>query len=126
MSTATWAVPILPGQAEAWRRFVQELLGSRRADYAASRWRLGVHSEAAWLTRSPSGDLALLAVEADDPGAVLPRLAASDHQFDAWYGDRWLALHGFELARAPRLAPVERIYEWHAWRATRFSTFNLF
>jgi hypothetical protein len=126
MSTATWAVPILPGQAEAWRRFVQEMLGSRRTDYAASRCRLGIHREAAWLTRSLDGDLAILVVEADDPGAVLPRLAASAHQFDAWYGDRWLALYGFELARAPRLAPVEPIYEWHARRATGCATFNLF
>ena len=37
--------PILPGKVEAWRRFCQELAGSRSTLYEASRRRLGITRE---------------------------------------------------------------------------------
>ena len=39
------AIPILPGRQEAWRRFAQELQGSRRSEHADSRQRLGITGE---------------------------------------------------------------------------------
>ena len=37
--------PIVAGKVEAWRRFCQELSGSRRQMYEASRQRLGITCE---------------------------------------------------------------------------------
>jgi hypothetical protein len=42
MSGTILAFPIVAGKGEAWRRFCQEMSGSRRLMYEASRLRLGV------------------------------------------------------------------------------------
>ena len=49
-----WDVP--PDQEEPWRRFLQELSGSRYEEYAQSRRRLGVTAESVWLAPKPSGE----------------------------------------------------------------------
>ena len=38
-----FAGPILPGKEEPWRRFLQELAGSRSQEYAILKRRLEVH-----------------------------------------------------------------------------------
>ena len=48
--------PILPGKAEAWRRFIQEMWGSRRREYEASRRRLGIRVERAWISETRQAD----------------------------------------------------------------------
>ncbi len=40
MAMVAAALPLLPGKGEEWRRWAQELQGSRHAEYAASRNRL--------------------------------------------------------------------------------------
>ena len=42
-----WDVPA--EQEEPWRRFLQELSGSRYEEYAESRRRLGISAEPVWL-----------------------------------------------------------------------------
>ena len=42
MSGIVLTFPILAGKVEAWRRFCQEISGSRRQMYEASRQRLGI------------------------------------------------------------------------------------
>src|SRR5688572_22750944 len=45
MSGLVLTLPIAAGKVEAWRRFCQELSGSRQQLHAASRRRLGITSE---------------------------------------------------------------------------------
>ena len=47
--------PILGGKAEAWRRFCQEMAGSRASLYEASRRRLGITRERMVLVESAFG-----------------------------------------------------------------------
>ena len=61
MAMLAIAIPILPGKTEAWRSFIDELAGSRKSDFDASRRRLGVR-ERTFFQSTPMGDLVLGAV----------------------------------------------------------------
>ena len=56
--------PIVAGKVEAWRRFCQELSGSRRQMYEASRQRLGITRERLVLVETAFGSAAVTTLEA--------------------------------------------------------------
>jgi hypothetical protein len=101
-------------QEEPWRRLVQELSYARREEeYMESRRRLGVSAEAVWLVAKPSGGgVAVVYLEASDPERALGELDASEAPFDSWYSAAMRKLFGFDLARLPRAASSELLFEW--------------
>lgn len=106
--------PILPGKVEAWRRFCQELAGSRRKQYEFSRQRLGITRETMALMETSFGATAVTTLEAADIAGALQLLIASDHSFDVWYRERLNELHGVNLAgfkEISRPLPVKRNLE---------------
>ncbi len=108
-----WEVPA--DQEEPWRRFLQELSGSRYEEYAGSRRRLGISAESVWLAPKPSGGgVAVVYLEAEDPERVLRELAASDTPFDSWYRTEMRRLFGCDFTRLPRIAGGELLFAWRA------------
>jgi hypothetical protein len=106
-----WDVP--PNQEEPWRRFLQELSGSRYEEYAESRRRLGISAEFVWLAPKPSGGgVAVVYLEAEDPERALRELAASGAPFDLRYATQMHRLFGCDLARLPRVAGGELLFAW--------------
>ena len=100
-------------QEEPWRRFLQELSGSRFEEYADSRRRLGIFAESVWFAPKPTGGgAAVVFLEAEDSEWVLRELAASDAPFDSWFGTQMRRLFGFDLARLPRVAGSELLFTW--------------
>jgi len=98
---------------ESWRRFLQELSGSRYEEYTESRRRLGISVESVWLAPKPSGGgVAVVYLEAEDPEQALRELEASDTPFDSWYGTQMRRHFGFDLARLTRLAGGELLFAW--------------
>jgi hypothetical protein len=95
-----FAAPVLPGKEEGWRRFVQELSGSRRGGYEGLCRRLGVREELVWLLPSPRGGTVVARIEIGDPRGAMRRLAASEHPFDLWLKERLLEFHGIDLPLA--------------------------
>ena len=89
--------PLLSGNVEPWRRFCQELAGSRRAVYAFSRRRLGVTREQMILRETPLGATATTTLEAPDLARVLGELILSTLPFESWYRERLQDLHGICL-----------------------------
>ena len=108
MEQITIAGPLLPGKEEPWRRFVQELAGSRAVEYEEMKQRLGIYNEKAWLVRVPrtsyKGELVLVRLEAENLEKFTQRLKASEHPFDLWLKDRLLEFHGFSDS-SPKAAP---------------------
>jgi hypothetical protein len=90
--------PILAGKVEAWRRFCQELSGSRRKSYVASRQRIGITRERLALVETPFGAIASTTLEAPDVAQALGQIIASRFPFDIWYRERLQELHGVNLA----------------------------
>jgi hypothetical protein len=107
-----FAAPILPGRSEGWRRFLQEMMESRRPEYEESRRRLGISQERAWIAETAHGNVAVVAVVAAQPEQVLARLATSELAVDRWYREQLLALQGFDLAKPLSRASPELVLEW--------------
>jgi hypothetical protein len=89
--------PILPGKAEAWRRFMQEMLGSRRGEYEEARRRLGLRLEQAWISETRQVASGVVVIEADSLARGLADFLASTHPFDRWLREQLLVLHGLDL-----------------------------
>jgi hypothetical protein len=103
MGTVAFAAPLLPGKTDAWRQWMAELSGPRSADLADFSTRHGLTRHAAWLQRTPHGDL--VAVVHEGPGAddLLSRVAASDNEFDVWFRSKVEEVHGLDMANPPPL-----------------------
>jgi hypothetical protein len=94
----TIVLRILPGQSEAWRRFLQELQESRREDFDAACRRWGIRYLAIWLAPARPGDLVVAQVElAEDLADAAERFARSRQPFDQWIEERVRELHGVDL-----------------------------
>jgi hypothetical protein len=104
--------PILPGKQEAWRRFYQELEGSRRCEYVLSRQRLGITKEYIWFTQIPQGEMAIVYLEVEHPELVLSQLASSDLPFDRWLWRQLRELHGLDASHLPSKPCNEVIFMW--------------
>ena len=119
MSGIVLTFPILSGKVEAWRRFCQELSGSRRQLFEASRQRLGITFERLALVETAFGSMAVTTLEAPDVDWALGQIIASDIPFDVWYRERLQKLHGINLAGYEKYAqptPIpdnqELLFEW--------------
>ncbi len=89
--------PIVAGKVEAWRRFCQELSGTRRKTYEDSRRRMGITREQLALVKSEFGSTAVTTLEAPDVAQALGSIIASILPFDVWYRERLQELHGVNL-----------------------------
>ena len=90
--------PILAGKVEAWRRFCQEISGSRQLMYLTSRRRLGITHERLALVDTAFGATAVTTLEAPSVNWALGQIITSGHSFDVWYRERLQELHGINLA----------------------------
>jgi len=106
------AAPIRPGKHEAWRRFIQEIEGSRHDQYQATRRRLGISKELAWLATTAQGEMIVLSLEAHDPAQLLRTLATSEAAFDRWLKRQLLDLHGLDLAHLANAQDCELLLSW--------------
>jgi hypothetical protein len=119
MSGIVLTFPILSDKVEAWRRFCQELSGSRRLPYEASRKRMGITRERLALVETSFGAAAITTLEAPDVAQALGQIITSEIPFDVWYRERLQKLHGINLAGYEQFAhptPIpdnqELLFEW--------------
>ena len=112
MAVLAFALPILPGKQEAWRRFCQELLESRRCEYEESRRHLGISREVTWFAQTAQGEMAIVSMEGDHPEQVLLTLATSELPFDDWLRQQLVELHGLEVVKRPQGLACELIFSW--------------
>ncbi len=102
MASLALVLPILPESEEAWRRFAQELAGTRRAEYEQARQQVGITRERAWIVQTPPGELLIVCLETEHLEQVIPTLLVSDLPFDPWFRQHCQSLSG----RASRYLPV--------------------
>lgn len=91
--------PILPGKAEAWRRFMQEIGGAGRQEYEASRRRLGIRAERVWISETRWRTIGIMLIEGEALEQALVALAHSDQPFERWFREQLLGLQGLDLTR---------------------------
>lgn len=114
MASVATTFPILPGKTEQWQHFCQEMAGPRHSEYEASRKRLGLTREVAYLQHTPQGDLAVVYAEAQDIPTVFAGFATSQEPFDVWFREQALEIHGVDLSQPPAGPLPEAIVDWRA------------
>lgn len=119
MSGIILTLPIVSGKEEAWRRFCQEIAGSRQSEHEASRLRQGITREQLALIGTEYGSAAVTTFEADDLSQALGAILTSVLPFDRWYRQQVQMLHGITLdgyEQFSRQAPLpdnqELLFEW--------------
>jgi hypothetical protein len=93
MALMAVVIPILPGKTPAWREFIEQLNGPRHQEFADSRRKAGVH-ERTFLQQTPMGDLVIVTLEGDDPGASFGKMLTATDDFSKWFGEQAMAAHG--------------------------------
>jgi len=104
MPAFAFVAPVLPGKVEAHRRECEEMMGSRREEYEASRRKLGIRRESAWHQETPNGTVTVVFIEADDLGAAMAGMGSSKEPSDQWFREQVSDIHGIDLAQ-PMPAP---------------------
>ena len=112
-------LPIVKGKAEAWRRFCQELSGTRRLEHEAARLQQGITCERLALIETAYGATAVTTFEAVDLSLALNQLRISKQPFDRWYRQQIQILHGIDLTSYELFSPQiplpdnqELLFEW--------------
>jgi hypothetical protein len=82
-----FAVPVLPGKAQALRAWAREAYGARRPELTESRLELGQTREEVFLGSAPDGNVAVAYLEGKDPVAANREFAASGGAYDRWFKD---------------------------------------
>ena len=100
MALFAMAVPIPAGKTEAWKGFMNELKGSQRAGFAASRRALGVR-ERTFLQHTPMGDMVIVTLEGDNPAGAFQRFGQGSDPFTRWFIEQVKSIHGLDLTAPP-------------------------
>jgi hypothetical protein len=113
MQSIAFVAPLLPGKVDADRAaLVSVAAGERRADHDESRKRAGITRESVWLQSTPSGDVAVVLLEADDIPSAMGTLATSEEPFDQWFRAHLENVHGIELAEG--FVPPEQVLDYRS------------
>ena len=94
------AVPIPPGKVEQWKKFANQLTTTRKADFTASRKKLGVR-ERTFLQHSPMGDMVIVTLEGQNPQKAFQDFAKGNDEFTKWFVSEVKSVHGFDLTQPP-------------------------
>ncbi|HET7800936.1 MAG TPA: hypothetical protein VFL38_10965 [Humibacillus xanthopallidus] len=106
MPAIAFATLLPPGRAEVDRLAMESCWrGKRREAYEDARRRAGITKESVWLQATPSGDLAVVYIEADDIGRAMAVIGGSQEPFDQWFRECLQDVHGIAL-EAGFTAPV--------------------
>jgi hypothetical protein len=100
MSSLALAIPLPPGKTEAWRRFLDELKGPRRAEVQDMLRRAQLTQHNFYLQQTPQGDLAIVYLEGHVAHAF-HHFATSDHPFERWVRQQVLETEGVDLTQPP-------------------------
>jgi len=111
MTTIAFSIPILPGQTDSFRSAHRRFAVERGAEFEASRRRLGVMSERGFLQHTPTGDVAVVVFDVEDPARFLAGSAGSPEPIDRDFRAYLVEAFGLDLTRAAG-PPSEPVFEW--------------
>ena len=111
MAEFSFAVPLLPGKTDAWRKAMPEIKGPRWDAYKESRKKLGIKREHLCLQHTPQGDIVVVHMDAKDPATVMPAMLAAVSPFDTWFLEAVLrTAHGLD-PKGPPPPPTEVVLD---------------
>ena len=94
-------VPILEGKLETWKAWARDCMGSRKEELADFNRRYGLTQHKSWLAETPGGPFVIALHEGPGSDELMPKLAASQNDFDVWFRDLILEVHGMDITQPP-------------------------
>lgn len=91
------AAPLAADKLDAWKDWVAELSGARKAAFDDMNARHGLTEHRAYLQPLPDGNFLVPAIH-EGPGSesFLANVAQSGHEFDKWFLGAVAGLHGID------------------------------
>ena len=108
MDQTLFTLPILPGQTDAARAFLQELGGPRMQELTACGRRVGVAKEMWAIQQMPQGDVVVAYFAGEDITQAFAEFAASQDAFDRWFKQRLHETTGADL-NTPPAGPISEL-----------------
>lgn len=94
-----FAAPVLPGKEAEHRDFLNQLKGSRFADFKAVRDKYGVR-ERSYLQRTPDGhSFSIVTLEGKNPEGIFASFNEGKDEFTRWFVDTVKIVHGIDLTQ---------------------------
>ena len=104
------AVPIAPGKMAHFENFIAQLNGEKRAEFVASRRKLGVR-ERTFHQHTPMGEFVIVTLEGDDPAGAFAQFGAGSDPFTTWFRSEVNSIHGVDLAAPPPGPPPHQLID---------------
>ena len=101
-----------PGTQERWRRFYQEVAGSRKDQFERSCQHLEITRMQVMIVQLFPQELLLITVETTDPQQALGKLINSKSPFDRWLKGQVESLLGWKLEHLLSDSSPDLIFEW--------------
>ena len=101
--------PIQAGKLDTWKKWVAELTGPRKVEWADFNKRYALTTHDAWLAETPTGP-AVIAIHGG-PGSdtFMQKLGKSTNAFDKWFAGKIKEIHGMDVS-APPPGPMPQKY----------------
>jgi len=94
------AIPIEKGKTAQFQAFIGQLMGARKAEFTASRKKLGVR-ERTFHQQTPHGDMVVVTLEGDDPAGAFAKFGQGTDPFTVWFRSQVKDIHGVDLSAPP-------------------------
>jgi hypothetical protein len=107
-----FAMPLLPGKAEALRTWAREAFDSRRQELTESRRALGQAREEVFLNSTQDGDVGVAYLEGEDPVEANRKFAASNTPYDRWFKDSLTELFPPFIDFDQPVPANETVWDW--------------
>ena len=101
--------PILQGKLDVWKEWIAEIQGPRNQDLTDLNRRYGLTRHAAWLAETPSGTVVVALHQGPGADEFMSKLGPSQHEFDAWFKQKLLEIHGIDVTQPPP-GPMPELY----------------
>jgi len=104
-----FAAPLPAKNFDAWKGFIDDLTGPRRAEFDDMNARHNITEHRAYLQPTPDGNY-LVVVVIDGPGGdqMMMNVGMSDHDFDKWFMGKVVEVHELDMSAGPPPTP-ERV-----------------
>ncbi|HZS93156.1 MAG TPA: ester cyclase [Chloroflexota bacterium] len=97
-TSMAFTAPVLPGKEQQAEEFFAQIRGPRRAEFDASRRRLGVR-ERTYRQATPHGTFVIVTLEGDDATGAFAQIAQQNDDFTRWFVRQVAEIHGLDLTQ---------------------------
>ena len=113
MASIAFSVPVKPGRTADSRKLAEMLGAERAGDHDETHKAHGVKRLKVFHQKRPN-EAIIVYIEADDIRAAMKSRAASEHEFDEWFGKMIEDVSGYHPDQHFHEPPSEILLDWHS------------